>query len=93
MPAMQIDESTLTKMQLRKLHALRNSVGDEIGDRAFLDWLSSQSAAAGAAPDENAALIADTLWPLIQQGTLVIPRGGYLLRRGRGRIIVEPARR
>ena len=93
MPAMQIDESTLTKMQLRKLQALRNSVGDEIGDRAFLDWLSSQPAAAGAAPDENAALIVDTLWPLIQQGTLTIPRGGYLLGRGRGRIIVEPARR
>ena len=93
MPAMQIDESTLTKMQLRKLQALRNSVGDEIGDRAFLDWLSSQPAAAGAAPDENAMLIVDTLWPLIQQDTLTIPRGGYLLRRGRGRIIVEPARR
>lgn len=93
MPAMQIDESTLTKMQLRKLTALRNSVGDGIADRAFLDWLSSQPAAAGAAPDENAALIVDILWPLIQQGTLMIPRGGYLLRRGRGRIIVEPAHR
>ena len=93
MPGMQIDESTLTKMQLRKLNALRHSVGDEIGDRAFLDWLSSQTTAARATPDENAALIVDTLWPLIQQGTLAIPRCGYLLRRGRGRIIVEPSRR
>ena len=93
MPGMQIDESTLTKMQLRKLNALRHSVGDEIGERAFLDWLSSQTTAAGATPDENAALIVDTLWPLIRQGTLAIPRGGYLLRRGRGRIIVEPSRR
>lgn len=93
MPGMQIDESTLTKMQLRKLNALRHSIGDEIGERAFLDWLSSQPTAARATPDENAALIVDTLWPLIQQGTLAIPRGGYLLRRGRGRIIVEPSRR
>lgn len=93
MRAIQIDETTLTKGQLRKLNALRNSVGDEIGQRAFLDWLSSQPAAAGATPDGNAALIADTLWPLIQQGALTIPRGGYLLRRGRGRIIVEPVRR
>ena len=92
MPAMQIDLSTLTKMQSRKLNALRNSVGDEIGERAFLDWLSSQPTAARAVPDENAALIVDTLWPLVQQRTLSIPRGGYLLRRGRGRIIVEPAR-
>ena len=33
----------------------------------------------------GAALIVDTLWPLVQQGTQGIPRGGYLLRRGRGR--------
>ena len=47
--------------------------------------------AGGAAQsDENAALIVDTLWPLVQQGTLAIPRGGYVI--GRGRIIVERAR-
>ncbi len=88
-----INESALTKGQHRKLNALRKSIGDEIGDRAFVEWLSSQPAAAGAAPDGNAELIVDTLWPLVQQGTLAIPRGGYLLRRGRGRIIVEPAQR
>ena len=54
-------------------------------------WLFSQQAA-GTTADANAALIVDTLWPLVQQGTLSIPRGGYLLRRGRGRIIVEPPR-
>ena len=93
MPATQTDESTLTKGQRRKLNALRKSIGDEIAERAFLEWLSSQPAAAGAAPDENAMLIVDTLWPLVQQGTLNVPRGGYLLRRGRGRIICEPAKR
>ena len=87
-----LDESTLTKGQRRKLNALRKSVGDEIGEQAFAAWLSSQSQVAGAAADENSALIVDTLWPLVQEGTLSIPRGGYLLRRGRGRIIVEPAR-
>ena len=90
--SIQIDESALTKGQRRKLNALRKSVGDEIGEQAFAAWLSSQSAAAGADADRNAALIADTLWPLVQQGTLAIPRGGYLLRRGRGRIIIERAR-
>ena len=87
-----IDESALTKGQRRKLNALRKSIGDEIAERAFLEWLSSQPAA-DAAPDGNAELIVDALWPLVQQGTLAIPRGGYLLRRGRGRIIVEPAKR
>ena len=86
-----IDESALTAGQRRKLNALKKSVGDEIGERAFAEWLASQG---GAKPnaDANAALIVDTLWPLVQQGTLAIPRGGYRIRRGRGRIIVEAAR-
>lgn len=86
----QIDESTLTKGQLRKLNALRNSVGDEVGGRAFAEWLALQETAKGK-PDGNAETIVDTLWPMVEQGALSIPRGGYLIRRGRGRIIVEPA--
>lgn len=85
-----IDESGLTRMQLRKLNALRRSVGDDIGERAFAEWLASQ-APAEAKADGNAAAIADALWPLVQDGTLAIPRGGYRVRRGRGRVIVEPA--
>ena len=92
MPSVEIDESGLTKGQRRKLNALKKSVGNEIAERAFLEWLSSQPAA-GAVPDQSASMIVDTLWPLVQQGTLTIPRGGYLLRRGRGRIIIEPAKR
>ena len=88
----QIDENSLTKGQSRKLNALRKSVGNEIGEQAFAAWLASQPAATAKA-DANAALIVDMLWPLVQQGTLAIPRGGYLLRRGRGRIVVEAAKR
>ena len=84
-----IDESSLTKGQRRKLNALRKSVGDEVGERAFAEWLATRPVAKS---DENANLIVDTLWPLVQQGKLAIPRGGYSLRRGRGRIIVEPAK-
>ena len=87
-----IDESALTKGQRRKLNVLRKSVGEEIGEQAFATWLSAQSAGAKADADTNAQTIVDTLWPLVQEGTLAIPRGGYLLRRGRGRIIVERAR-
>ena len=86
-----IDESGLTKGQLRKLRALRKSVGDEIAERAFSEWLTTQRGT-GAKTDSNAATIVDTLWPLVEQGSLAIPRGGYLIRRGRGRIIVGPAR-
>lgn len=86
-----IEEGALTKGQRRKLNALKKSVGEEIGERAFAEWLASQEAAVGKA-DGNAALIVDTLWPMVERGALSIPRGGYLIRRGRGRIIVEPAR-
>ena len=85
-----IDEGALTKGQRRKLNALRKSVGDAVGERAFAEWLAAQEADKGKA-DGNAALIVDTLWPIVEQGTLAIPRGGYVIRRGRGRIIVEPA--
>ena len=91
MAAFEVDEGTLTKGQLRKLNALKKSLSEDIAGRVLAEWLSSQPA--GAAPDGNAALVVDTLWPLVQQGTLAIPRGGYLIRRGRGRIVVEPAKR
>ena len=87
-----INDTTLTKGQRRKLEALRKSVGEEIGEQAFAAWLSAQSAGTEADTDTDAQTIVDTLWPLIEEGTLAIPRGGYLIRRGRGRIIVERAR-
>jgi len=84
-----LDENALTKGQRRKLTALRNSIGEEIGTKAFSEWLASQREAGSKKPDGNAMLITDTLWPMVQEGRLAIPRGGYLIRRGRGRIIVE----
>ena len=83
-----IDESALTKGQLRKLNALRRSVGPDIGERAFAEWLTSQAKAEKA--DENIEAIAAALWPLVEEGNLTIRRGGYLVRRGRGRLLVEP---
>ena len=88
MPTRTIDESNLTKGHRRKLNALRKSVGNEIAEEAFAKWLSSQRT---VTTDKNAVLIANTLWPLIEQRNLMIPRGGYLVRRGRGRIVVERA--
>ncbi len=87
-----IDESTLTKGEARKLNALRKSVGDKIADRAFAEWHKQKAGAkAGAPVDRNAELIASTLGPLAMAGKLRIGRGGYLVRRGRGRVIVSRA--
>ena len=83
-----IDEGALTKGQFRKLNALRKSVGPDIGERAFAEWLASQGK--GERADKNIETIVEALWLLVQQGRLQIRCGGYLVRRGRGRLIVEP---
>jgi hypothetical protein len=83
-----IDEAKLTKGQARKFRALRKSLGDEIARRAFAEWLS-QNGKAGEATDKNASKIADTLWQLVKSKQLRIGRGGYLVKRGRGRLIVR----
>ena len=90
-PKLAFDESQLKKGDVRKLNALRKSLGEEIANKAFADWLKSEPKAATEAVDKNAELIADVLVDQINQGKLRIPRGGYLVRRGRGRVIVEQA--
>ena len=84
-----IDEKSLSKGQLRKLNALRKSLGEEIANRAFSEWLATSSGTPSAAADRNAVMIADVLSDLASDGKLTIPRGGYIVRRGRGRVIVE----
>ena len=86
-----VDEDALTKGQLRKLVALRKSVGEKIGASAFGRWLAEQPAETGGLPDKNAEQIAAALEPLVQSKKLRIRRGGYLVTRGRGRVIVAPA--
>ena len=45
----------------------------------------------GDKTDNNIEVIVEALWPLVKQGKLSIRRGGYLVRRGRRRLIVESA--
>ncbi len=86
---MTIDEENLTKGQIKKLNVLRKSVGDSIGEKAFESWLKLQPVKGGSEPgDKNAELVAATLGKLCGAGKLRIKRGGYLVTRGRGRVIV-----
>ena len=84
-----IDESALSKGRLRKLNALRKSLGQTIADEAFARWLEQTNEAPET--DENAEIIADTLYGMVREGRVSIRRGGYVVRRGRRRVIVEPA--
>jgi len=83
-----IDEKALTKGELRKLNALRKSIGPDLGDDAFVKWYAQQEEPQ-MAEDPNVGLITAALEPLMDQ--VRIPRGSaYAVRRGRGRFIVEP---
>ena len=90
--APKVDEKKLNKGHLRKLTALRKSLGKEIADKAFAAWLEQQPTETAKPKDKNAKLILETLEPLVLGNKLKIPRGGYLVRRGRGRVIVERAK-
>lgn len=87
--APKFSEKELSKGELRKLNALRKSLGEDIATKAFSEWYATSGTSGGGGTDKNAALIAETLQPLVKSNRLRIPRGGYLVRRGRGRVIVE----
>ena len=91
-PSAASEVGSLTKGQIRKLTALKKSVGDDIGTAAFDKWLASQSTQPKAAVDKNAEQIVGALEPLVETKKLRIPRGGYLVKRGRGRVIATRAK-
>ncbi len=84
-------ETVLTKGQLRKLNALRKSVGPDIGEKAFAQWLKRANAQKDTPGDKNSAQIAEAIQAALGRKRLSIPRGGYLITRGRGRAIVTRA--
>src|SRR3546814_3803657 len=78
-----LDEKALTKGELRKLNALRKSLGEEIATEAFAKWLAARvKGVLKDQRDKNADLIADTLTKLLDKGFRT-PRGGYSLRRSK----------
>ena len=83
------DEGGLTKGQQRKLTALRKSLGPQIADKAFATWLKTASTA--APEDKNAEILASVIAQAVRDHGLTFPRGGYFVKRGRGRVIVTPA--
>jgi len=87
----EIIQTNLTKGQIRKLNALRKSVGPDIGERAFAEWLKKAEAEKDTAEDKTSAQIAEAIQAALGRKGLSIPRGGYLITRGRGRVLVTSA--
>ncbi len=84
-------QTDLTRGQIRKLNALRKSVGPDIGERAFAQWLKGVNVEKAPAVDKTSAQIAEAIEAALGRKGLSIPREGYLITRGRGRVIVTRA--
>ena len=85
---MAIKETTLTKGQIRKLNALRKSVGVKLGEDAFGKWLKEQ-AKAKAVPkvqsDPVAEKILNAVKSLEKDKTVKLGNKGYVVKRSRGK--------
>ena len=82
---MPIDLSTLTKGQIRKLNALRKSIGNDIAEDAFGKWMKTQS----KTPKEVRDPVADALVAALDQfkddKTFRLGAKGYVVRRAKGK--------
>jgi hypothetical protein len=82
---MSIDPYTLTKGQIRKLNALRKSVGNDIGDDAFGKWMVIQSKIPKDVRDPVADALVAALANLKDDKSFRLGRKGYVVRRARGK--------
>ena len=82
---MPIDQSTLTKGQIRKLNALRKSVGDDIAEEAFGKWLATQSKVTEEVRDPVADALVAALSTLQNDKSFKLGRKGYVVRRAKGK--------
>ena len=76
---MAINESQLTKGQLRKLNGLRKSVGDELGEEVFGKWMAQQAAAVAPKADPVAAKIEEALAEFADERTFNLNAEKYLM--------------
>ena len=83
---MAIDESKLGKGQVRKLNALRKSVGDALGEEVFGKWLAQQAKAAAAPKADAIAMkLEEALSEYASDRTFRLGNYGYTIRRARGK--------
>ena len=82
---MTIDQSTLTKGQVRKLNALRKSVGNNIADAAFDKWMKTQSKKPKEVRDPAADALVAALANLTSDKGFKLGNKGYVVRRAKGK--------
>ena len=83
---MAIDETGLTKGQVRKLNALRKSVGGELAEEVFAKWLERGAGSqAKSKPDPVAMKIVNALAGFENDPKFKLGNHGYTLRRAKGK--------
>ena len=82
---MTIDQSTLTKGQIRKLNALRKSVGNDIADVAFGKWMETQIKTPKDVSDPVADALVAALSNLTSDKGFKLGTKGYVVRRAKGK--------
>jgi hypothetical protein len=83
--SMTIDHSTLTKGQVRKLNALRKSVGDDIAEDAFSKWMQSQSQTPKDVRDPVVNALVTALDQFKDDKTFNLGTKGYVVKRSKGK--------
>ena len=83
---MTIDQSTLTKGQIRKLNALRKSIGDDIAEDAFSKWMKTQSKTPKETRDAVADALVTALSHLQNDKSFKVGTKGYVVKRSKGKV-------
>ncbi len=83
---MAIDVKSLTKGEVRKLNALRKSIGDKLAHGVFSKWLKQKTSAKSVDHvDPVAEKIAEAVKPLAKDKSINLGRYGYSIKRARGK--------
>jgi hypothetical protein len=83
---MPINEPLLSKGHLKKLLALRKSIGDKLADEVFIKWQAGQEKAQSVVKtDPVADKILNALKPLENDKSVKLGNQGYVIRRAKGK--------
>ena len=82
---MSIDHSTLTKGTVRKLNALRKSIGDGIAEDAFAEWMTAQSQTPKDVRDPVADALVTALDQFKHDNNFRLGAKGYVVKRSKGK--------
>ena len=78
-------KSNLTKGQVRKLNALRKSLGNKIADPAFSKWLKTQKSNKSGGKTDPVALKLENSLKSLASKKINLGTWGYTIKRAKGK--------